>query len=213
MSSAYTDDQRSSIICCTNNRNRKTNGVVPRLSFPITIQFTDDSSMMVVYHPEHLPSGRGFKVISTTNHEDELETVNKGHLFEVVDRLSVAMHTFDDFVAQHPSVTQFPELALYARVVIEYMMRMYQISANLSFEWDEPKNVNKTFLEMLECPENIGMIAQQDQLTTDAITLSLTEAELLQKILASEVLERSCRVEVVALRDRIAQYKKMMEIQ
>lgn len=166
-----------------------------------------------MYHPEHLPLGRGFKVISTTTHEEELELVNKGHVFEIVDRLSVSMHTFDDHVAQHPCVTQFPELELYARVVIEYMMKMYQISANLSFQWDEEHNVDKTFTEMLQTADNIGMVAQQDHLSVDAVTLSLEEAKTLHDILVSEVAERSCRPVVVSLRDRIARYKKMMEIQ
>lgn len=183
------------------------------MSFPITIKFSDDSSTQVVYHPEHIPLGRGFTVISTTTDEDELVVVDKGHVFEVVDRLSVAMHSFDDFVAQHPCVTQFPELATCARVVIEYMMKMYQISANLSFEWDEKRNVDKTFVEMLNTAENIGMIVQQDQLTVDAITLSLNEAKTLHAILVSEVDERNCGKDVVALRNRIAQYKKMMELE
>lgn len=177
--------------------------------FPIKIRLADGTEKVIEYGHQ-VPKGVAFTVLETNLPiEEEKVVLNSGHAFEVMDRTSVEMHSFEDFINSHPLVEQFPELKQYANVVLEYLMKIYQVSANLSFDWDA--NPEATFEEMLASDSTKQMLKQEDEVTAYALMLSVDEATLLSKILESEIAERSRRPEVVELYYRIDRYKFLME--
>ncbi len=179
--------------------------------FPIKIRLQDGTEQIIEYG-HHVPKGVPFTVLETDLPvEEEKVEITSGYAFELMDRTHCAMSSFEDLIHTHPMIEQFPELNLFANVVLEYLMKIYQVSAGLCFEWDEEPNKDKTFEEMLASADTIQMLKQQDECTAHAPLLSLLEAEKLAEILNSEVAERSCRPEVVKLRDRVERYTKVMK--
>ncbi len=65
--------------------------------------------------------------------EDE-QTVNPGHCFEVMDRASVVLAHFDDFVASHPVVRKNNHLKESAQEIVDVLYGFYNEVAGLFCE-------------------------------------------------------------------------------
>ena len=179
--------------------------------FPITIQFANGIER-TIFESDQMPTGVPFTILKTgVSDVEEKTVVDSGYAFMVMDRSSCAMSSFEDLIHTSPFIEQFPELDLYANVVLEYLMKIYQVSASLCFDWDEEENKTKTFDEMMVGPGTIAMLKQEDECSAFAMTLSISEAQTICRILESEITERSCRSDVVKLHERFVRYKTVME--
>lgn len=69
----------------------------------------------------------------------EDRAINPGHYREVLDRSSVAMAHFDDFVASHPVIRRDEELKTMAHEASSAMFRLYQKLGSLVVPGGEEK--------------------------------------------------------------------------
>ncbi|OHD71510.1 MAG: hypothetical protein A2W19_16005 [Spirochaetes bacterium RBG_16_49_21] len=67
--------------------------------------------------------------------EDE-QTVNPGHYFEVMDRASVVLAHFDEFIVSHPVVRKNDHLKESAQKIIEALYGFYNEAAGLCCKKD-----------------------------------------------------------------------------
>jgi hypothetical protein len=65
---------------------------------------------------------------------DDEQPVNPGHYFEVMDRASVVMAHFDDFVASHPVVRKDKHLKEAAQKIIKALYGFYNEAAGVFCE-------------------------------------------------------------------------------
>ncbi len=64
--------------------------------------------------------------------EDESSPVNREHYHEVMDRASVVMAHFDEFVASHPAVKADERLKAAAQSIVDALYAFYSLAAEVA---------------------------------------------------------------------------------